>query len=379
MQTPYISAIYPLPGPDETRPVAQFLSETGQNTGNLIFSAAVLRLVRGLARPPREITDLGEIAEACDGVVLAAANWLQPARDLGEMAALVEQMDKPTVVLGLGAQAQEDRIPELPRGSLRFLSAVSERSASISVRGTFSAEVLDHYGIHNVTVTGCPSLLYHLDRPAQIAPLAPPDPDRPLRLGLNGGLPGDRIPARDSPRHVLGRFMLGEARRLGADYTAQTELPLMRLARGALPPEDPAWPLLSQALGEADRARLAGWAAAHVKLFGRAEDWIAWAASRDLVIGTRLHGVIAALLAGRPAILLTHDSRTAEMARQAGIPARPAAQALDAGALDPARLLAECDPAPFNARQPAYLAGFAAFLDRNGVPHRLTPPAGPCH
>lgn len=379
MQTPYISAIYPLPGADETRPVAQFLSETGQNTGNLIFSAAVLRLVRGLARAPREITDLSEIAEACDGVVLAAANWLQPARDLGEMAALIEEMDKPTVVLGLGAQAQGDQIPELPRGSLRFLKAVSERSASISVRGTFSAEVLEHYGIHNVTVTGCPSLLYHLDRPAEIAPRAPQDPDRPLRLGLNGDLPGDRLPARDTPRHGRGRFMLREAVRLGAHYTAQTELPLMRVAREGLPPDDPAWPLLSQALEIPDPARLTTWARAHVQMFGRAEDWIAWAGTRDLVIGTRLHGVIAALLAGRPALLLTHDSRTAEMAREAAIPALEADPVLAEGALDPRDLLSQIDSAAFNRRQLTYRARFVAFLDQNAVPHRLTPPSGPRH
>lgn len=362
MKRPYLSAIAPLPGADATRAPEAFLSGTGQNTGNLIFSAALRRLVRGESFEIATPEDFARLRETCDGVVIAAANWLQPERDFGEIAALLEELDRPTVLVGLGAQAQDGRIPKLPAGTRRLLAVVSERSAEISVRGAFSAEVLDHYGISNVTVTGCPSLLYHLDRPAAVTR---PLPEGPLRLGMNGLLP----PRPNAPRMEMARVMLTETRRLGAQYVAQTELPLIRLARGE--PREADWPCLDAALNSPDRAEAAGWAARHLRIFGNAPDWLDWARGRDLVIGTRLHGVIAALLAGTPAVLLTHDSRTEEMARQAALPACPATALRDTGQIDPRRLWAQVDPEAFNARQRDYFDGFARFFERVGVPHRL--------
>jgi hypothetical protein len=368
MKRPYLSAIAPLSGDDAARAPEAFLDGTGQNTGNLIFSAALRRLVRGESFEVATPADFERLRATCDGVVIAAANWLQPARDFGEMAALIESLDMPAVLVGLGAQSQDGRIPELPAGTRRLIAVVSERSAAISVRGAFSAEVLDHYGIHNVAVTGCPSLLYHLDRPAAVTRSLP---EGALRLGMNGLVPGDRVPERETPRMALGRFMLDQAQALGADYVCQTELPLIRLAQGA--PRDADGPFLAHVLGTADRAALARYGAEHLRVFGNAPDWIDWARGRDMVIGTRLHGVIAALLAGTPAVLLTHDSRTAEMARQAALPACPAETVLRAGRIDPRALWDQADPAGFNTRQRAYFDAFTAFFDRVGIPHRLTP------
>lgn len=50
------------------------------------------------------------------------------------------------------------------------------------------------------------------------------------------------------------------------------------------------------------------------------DQWIADLSKEDFFIGTRVHGVIAALLAGTPAVLITHDNRTREMADTMGIP-----------------------------------------------------------
>ncbi len=48
--------------------------------------------------------------------------------------------------------------------------------------------------------------------------------------------------------------------------------------------------------------------------------WLEHLAGRDFVFGTRLHGGMAALLAGTPAYLIAHDSRTLELARYHEIP-----------------------------------------------------------
>ena len=39
-----------------------------------------------------------------------------------------------------------------------MLRAISERSNLLSVRGAFTADLLARYGVHNVSVTGCPSI-----------------------------------------------------------------------------------------------------------------------------------------------------------------------------------------------------------------------------
>jgi hypothetical protein len=82
--------------------------------------------------------------------------------DFGFLADLIEQADVPCFIIGLGAQAGPDRpIPTIHEGTLRMLRAISERSNLLSVRGAFTADVLAHYGVHNVSVTGCPSLYWH--------------------------------------------------------------------------------------------------------------------------------------------------------------------------------------------------------------------------
>ena len=50
--------------------------------------------------------------------------------------------------------------------------------------------------------------------------------------------------------------------------------------------------------------------------------WIDDLRDFDFSFGTRIHGTIAALLAGTPAVVLAHDSRTLELARYFDIPHR---------------------------------------------------------
>lgn len=48
--------------------------------------------------------------------------------------------------------------------------------------------------------------------------------------------------------------------------------------------------------------------------------WLAALAAFDAVVGARLHGAMAGLAAGRPSLLVTTDSRTAELARVMRLP-----------------------------------------------------------
>ncbi|MBK5218076.1 MAG: polysaccharide pyruvyl transferase family protein [Propionibacteriales bacterium] len=91
--------------------------------------------------------------------------------------------------------------------------------------------------------------------------------------------------------------------------------------------------------------------------------------------GTRIHGNIAAILAGTPAMLLAHDSRTLELARYHEIPRRSVRKLPpDVRAAD---LYEQVDYTAFNAGHRARWEQFAAFLIRNGLPHVYEPGEDP--
>jgi hypothetical protein len=102
--------------------------------------------------------------------------------------------------------------------------------------------------------------------------------------------------------------------------------------------------------------------------------WFDWMAGRDFSFGTRIHGTIATLIAGTPAMLLAHDSRTLELARYHEIPhltrhdIRPD--------LDPADLYEQVDLGPLHSGHAARFATYTSFLERNGLPHVFAPGAG---
>jgi hypothetical protein len=92
--------------------------------------------------------------------------------------------------------------------------------------------------------------------------------------------------------------------------------------------------------------------------------WIEDLRDVDYVFGTRIHGGIAALLAGTPATVLVHDSRTLELARYFAIPHRLRDVRRD---VDPAILYAEADLAPVNAGHRERFGAFTGFLERAGL------------
>jgi hypothetical protein len=104
-----------------------------------------------------------------------------------------------------------------------------------------------------------------------------------------------------------------------------------------------------------------------IRMFIDAHTWHAFMRDQEFAFGTRLHGNIAALAAGTPAFLLTFDSRTTEVAEYHAIPhASLRSVAEDA---DPAALYERTDLSDFNARGPALLDHYLAFLEANGLDH----------
>ncbi|MET9019152.1 polysaccharide pyruvyl transferase family protein [Actinopolymorpha sp. NPDC004070] len=350
---------------------AEFLHQDliGTNTGNLLFSDSVHKM---LSLPDTTVTSNGirtdisperaeQINERYDVFVVPLANAFRPTfhTSLDRLTRLIEQLTIPVVVVGVGAQVGEDyetdSLTPMNESVRRFVSAVLDRSASIGVRGELTARYLKGLGFADVDIIGCPSMFMYGDTFPEI---------RATEVD-----PGSRIAVNLSPDAITVGDVAGIARHAWERYphltyyaqnTADGEL----LLWGDTSPESGVaddFPLqLSHPLLRENKMRLPLDPAT----------WIRELRDHDFAFGTRIHGNVAALLAGTPAVVLTHDSRTLELCRYFDLPYRQLAG-----------LPADTDPRELyeNADFSAMLKGHAerfdrvvAFLDRNGLRNAYT-------
>lgn len=148
----------------------------GTNSGNLIFSDAAHKI---LTTPETEVvsngmrTDVsaaGRINEEYDAFVIPLANAFRPSFEpsLQRLTRLISKLKIPVVILGVGAQAgvtyDPARLKAMEPTVRAFCAAVLERSASIGVRGEFTEQYLTGLGFKDVEVIGCPSMFLHGDK-----------------------------------------------------------------------------------------------------------------------------------------------------------------------------------------------------------------------
>lgn len=340
------------------------------NTGNLLFQDAVYRTLAG---PGAELVvdSLGSersgvdqayidrINAEFDLVVLPLANsfrhdYLTP---LGRLTTVIEGLEVPVVVTGIGAQLPLDGDPrqagpEIDAATTRFVRAVLERSQSIGVRGDLTRDYLVHLGFDadRIDIIGCPSLHVGVDRVVE-------RPERRLDAGA-------RIAVNLTPTVPAARQLLeaNYERYPHLVYLAQDQETLGLLLWGQEFDAPPGMPgTLDHYLCRDDR----------IRVFVDPVPWIDFLAGQDFACGTRIHGNVAALLAGRPALTLAHDSRTLELCRFHRIPHIELSATGEAPgeSLDAADLYDRVDVADFNAARRPNHAAWLAFLDRNGVPH----------
>lgn len=345
------------------------ISRYGGNTGNLLFIEALHRVIKHdafapvMGFHPRKIIERGH-----DGLIIPAANWLNPNSDWGGLANRIELSKLPCVMVGIGVQSEKiGNIPLITDGTKRLLKVVSERSKSISARGQFSAEVLNHYGVKNVEVTGCPSLLWKIDAPVSIKSPKPPGPSITAYASRENNIA--KVSSADT-RSLISRYISRLSIENGYTFVAQTEVHDITAARFKSSTERYRLEYLKKAYQELNEESLIEYLSKNLKFFTSACDWIKFLKTQDFAFGTRLHGIIAALIAGTPAMLIYHDARTQEMAQHLRIPNIPAETVLSKkmSALD---IRHHFDPGEFNTRMDSYYSNFANFFAANDVATRL--------
>lgn len=336
------------------------------NVGNLLFSNAVFKhlSVEGTAlevNAPHLNGDKADpevINERYDAFVLPMANAFRPSfmPHLETLTRLIERLDIPVVVVGVGAQTDVqfglDGMSALDRKVARFAAAVLDRSASIGVRGEFTADYLRRLGFDDVEVIGCPSLFTHGPGFCLTEPKSSLPRDARLALSYTPWASDDDSIAADLLARTLRDFE-------DVVYYPQDMRDLSLLFWGdtaGLNPEaspspvDSTHPLLAS-----DRTRFPLEPTA----------WRGALAQRDFAFGTRLHGNVAAHLAGTPAMILAHDSRTLELARYFDLP-HVMLHDLDPG-VGPAELYGQLDVTKFNSGYEERFERYRTFLSANGL------------
>lgn len=309
---------------------------------------------------------------------IRGSNFLRPSVDWGPTVRNFELLDMPVIALGVGAQAfQEERLP-LPENMKRAFSIIAEKSYSVGVRGRYSAEVFNDFGIKNVEIIGCPSMFRHGDPDLEIT-LKPLDQINKVGFTLR----------REHIEHfAVNRFyfdfqrhLINELRsRYQVDVLSQGEVPEKILSGYAVPyvtpeqnqtlVEEAVSKLLADGWYNPDNSdqEFREWYAASVRYQDDMAEMDRIQQDFDLVLGCRLHGNTAAMASGRPAIYLLNDTRIREFAETFDVPRH------DIFTYKPFRLEDYYHQElfdRFNFQYKIMYDKMRTFLERNAVPHRM--------
>jgi hypothetical protein len=303
-----------------TASASELLKATGNNTGNLLIGHALKRQLKidsfgGMS------ADSKYVEENFDYIIIGAANFLFKNFDLSFYADFLERINLPCVIIGLGAQAPsyEDKLV-IPEGTKRTMKIISERSTTLGVRGHFTASVLEALGITNVRVIGCPSM-YWTCKSTMSIPRKPFDACK--RIALNG--------SADTVVHMVDVAAAVRVESLLANlafknnypYILQNEAALMAILFGTgAKYEKGLIPALKKMYGLSDISDedFIRFVKSNMLAFFNIEEWMDYIRSFDLVIGTRFHGCLIALLNGIPSVIFVIDARTREMCELLKIP-----------------------------------------------------------
>lgn len=304
--------------PGGSIPLDTVMHLCGHNVGNFAFWNAARKLfdaeVRlfGFGTRTQELT-----RDNVDFIVIPAANFLNATANLEWLARLICELDKPCVVVGLGAQSEQEKsIPELRPGTVDFLRQAAARAPYLAVRGPFSQRVCEAYGVKNVRVLGCPSIFTNPDRGLG-AKIESKWSRRIDKLAIHASSIKAHV------RHAERMLYANLAVHAGSSYIIQRPVELMKLARGeALSPADEQYVDRVNAFLAPDHSRTAF--DRTIRMAGvvphSIDSWLFMLEGHSHAVGTRIHGSVLSLSAGLPALCITHDTRTRELCEVLKVP-----------------------------------------------------------
>ncbi|MBD3847252.1 polysaccharide pyruvyl transferase family protein [Bosea sp. SSUT16] len=309
-----------------------------------------------------------------DYVFLRGSNYVHAEMDWAQAPAVLRRLKIPVIAFGIGAQAPVSGKLELSEDTKTVLKLIADSTASLGVRGTYSAEVLNDLGIRNVRIIGCPTA-FRNNNPGLAIRLPPLDQVKTAGVTLRREV--SKTYAQDIQRYLTFHRDLVKAMadRFEVTLMSQGEAEEKKLALGT--PEQKAaamaalkdnawatsWYLDEQVEGLYRNRMFYSDVVAEYERLVR---------GLDLVLGYRLHGNLMALANGTPSIYFTYDSRTVEFADTFKIPSVDVFSGRDF------RLEEYWDQSRFDRFNAAYAQVYGQmrdFLVENRVDNKMVPRA----
>ena len=297
---------------------------TGHNTGNLAYVEGIRSIFEGEDIEFLPWTIKGKsISSSIDKLIFPAANQLGKHTDLGGLASVFSNYDRPVVALGLGAQLKDiNQKLELSAGTSKWLETLTKLKVkkdvpNIIVRGDITARKMEEMGYGgSIISSGCPSQFIAKDilhykkiqdniRFNELNFLAynashyswawASDFDKKALdyIFINGG--GMLVQA---PYEYIDLVKF----EYNKDYTKSYDIIRNFFKLNLTNPE------IKKIIRR------------YFYTFSNITSWRDWVSKHDFTIGTRIHGAMVGLQSGVPSLLIVHDTRTLELAEKIGVP-----------------------------------------------------------
>lgn len=301
------------------------IQRVGQNCGNLMFQYAVSNLIDEPTLVVGEDIswDIRTIREQCRVLAIPSANFLREGADFTTFVSFLEAVNLPLVFVGLGAQAEsaDSTNFDFHPSVLRLMDLIKERSPKIAIRGEFTARVLEHYGIHNFEITGCPSNFINRAEnfPEMIA--------SKLENGLASFITHADEPWPKNPiKSQVERKLVSWTHNNSAIMIQQAVPQLLTYLRMNNPAaQKKVGPNFEESLRKtlmpnATLPEFKRFLTTQLRTYYDVEQWMEDSSHFDFSIGLRLHGNMAAWQSGTPSLWITHDARTKELVETMSLP-----------------------------------------------------------
>ena len=354
--------------PIKETPVGEIIhfNRIGDNIGNLVYLYSIFRAL--MTDDDVEIVptnylvsrlDVDEINENYDCFVIPLADALRNSfvDEMKRMTALINKLTIPCYVVGIGIRAPHDYKSwglafNQDEVAYDFFKAVLNKSAMIGVRGEITADYIKKLGFVpevDFTVIGCPSF-YTYGENLNLKPL---NIDIDSKIAINNTVMTKKNVqdflnklTTEFPNHYYYPQRVNELNTLymGYDYHFN------RKSEGY--PSTVYHPLYAN-----DRVNI------HTNIYS----WIKELATMDLSVGPRLHGNVAALLAGTPALWIVHDARMIELSNYHSLP-NVFMKDVDEN-YDINELISKVDYKEFFDNHGKNFRHYVDFLDKNEINH----------
>jgi hypothetical protein len=353
--------------------------QSGGNTGNLVFCHAISRMLDvGPASIPWG-ADIARLTPERDRIVVPLANWLGPHVDLAKLAETFRTIHVPVVGVGLGAQGPSSgiQLASIPEGSWEWLRVVAGKSATdrpnVSLRGQATYDAIAAKGLaEKCVVIGCPSNF--INPSATLGREIHRKATQTLRrVVVTAGSPSN------AHLQKLEQSLVELVECSGGMYVCQAPLDMIRLYKQEHtkmpgPTFNRYKDYILPGLGEDEFLQ---WFRRWSHSFTSVPEWLSMLKAFDVVVGTRIHGVMAGIQAGLPSLCLSIDSRTLELCQTMKIPHADANDYRDGISIEQvAAILRQWDWQEFDATRRLLAERYVQFFKDNqlevvGVPAQI--------